>query len=181
MDQMISTFFSRMYQRFLKIRGTPKAIGLGFALGLFIGFTPTMGIQIMVAVFMASLFKWSKITAAIGVQVTNPFTAPFIYGITYFIGARILGIEAALTLPDQMDFDALVMMLEQAPGIFTALTLGGMVVGLPAAVLGYLVVFKAMDRYQEGLKSGIQIRTRMIRQKLERHKQARIRTKKPRK
>lgn len=176
---MLKKFFTRIYQRFLKIRGTPKEIGLGVALGLFIGFTPSMGIQILIAVFIASLFKWSKIAAALGVQVTNPFTAPFIYGGTYFVGARIMGIEAALKLPAQMDYDALLAMLRQAPGIFAAMTLGGVVIGLPAALAGYLVVYTFMGRYQEGLKSGIQTRTRMIRQKLSQRRVAKTRKKKP--
>jgi uncharacterized protein (DUF2062 family) len=40
---------------------------LGFAFGIFIGMTPTMGIQMPIAVFIAALIKWSKISAAFGV------------------------------------------------------------------------------------------------------------------
>jgi uncharacterized protein (DUF2062 family) len=37
-----------------------------------------MGFQIAIGVFIAALLKWNKIAAAVGVQVTNPLTAPFI-------------------------------------------------------------------------------------------------------
>ena len=59
---LIPPFFKTLYQRFIRTRGTPREIALGFALGLFIGFSPTMGAQIVIAVFFASLLKWSKIT-----------------------------------------------------------------------------------------------------------------------
>jgi uncharacterized protein (DUF2062 family) len=53
----------RAYERFVKIRGRPREIALGFALGVFIGMTPTIGIQMPIAVFFAALVKWSKISA----------------------------------------------------------------------------------------------------------------------
>jgi uncharacterized protein (DUF2062 family) len=160
---MISAHIKRIYDRFLKIRGTPREIALGFALGLFIGFTPTMGFQIVLGVFIASLLKWSKITAAIGVQITNPFTAPFIYSFTYFMGSKIMGLETPLVLTD-MSLDSLWTMLQQAPQIFTAMTLGGVLVGFPSAVIGYFVVYRTMNRYQSKLKETLLLSTRKIKQ-----------------
>jgi uncharacterized protein len=160
---MISAHIKRIYDRFLKIRGTPHEIALGFALGLFIGFTPTMGFQIVLGVFIASLLKWSKITAAIGVQITNPVTAPFIYSVTYFMGSKIMGLETPLILTD-MSVDSLWTMLQQAPQIFTAMTLGGVLVGLPSAVIGYFVVYRTMNRYQSKLKETLLLSTRKIKQ-----------------
>ena len=76
---------SRAYERFVRIRGRPREIALGFALCIFIGMLPTMGIQMPIAVFFAALLKWSKISPAFGVWITNPFTSPFIYGLTYMV------------------------------------------------------------------------------------------------
>lgn len=156
----------RIYDRFLKIRGTPRDIGLGFALGIFIGFSPSMGIQIILAIFVASLLKWSKITAAIGVQVTNPITAPFIYSFTYWLGSKLMGLEKPLILTRPITIESLVTMIQQAPGIFAAMTLGGILIGLPLAVIGYVVVYKMMGRYQEKIKVRIRNRARQIRQRL---------------
>ena len=58
--------------------------------------TPTMGIQMPIAVFVAALFKWSKISAAFGVWITNPITSPLIYGLTYIVGAKLLGLKSML-------------------------------------------------------------------------------------
>ena len=159
---MVWSFVNRLYHRFLRIRGTPREIALGGALGLFIGFTPTMGIQVILAVFFASIFKWSKITAALGVQITNPLTAPFIYSLTYVIGAKLLGLEKPFKPGGDMSLDMLMEMIGQAPAILGAMALGGALIGIPVAALGYIFVYRFMDRYQEPLKAGIKKGARKV-------------------
>ncbi|MEA3464587.1 MAG: DUF2062 domain-containing protein [Thermodesulfobacteriota bacterium] len=81
--------------RLLRLRASPDEIAKGFALGIFIGMTPTLGFQIIIAVSVAILLKQNKIAAAIGVWISNPLTAPFIYAVEYETGRFILGMERA--------------------------------------------------------------------------------------
>ena len=145
----------KVYERFVKIRGQPREIALGFALGIFIGMTPTMGIQMPLAVFLAAVFKWSKISAAFGVWITNPFTSPFIYGLTYIVGAKLLGLKLAMTSPEDFSWSIVKELLENAPAIFGALTLGGIIIGLPLAVLSYYLSFAAVNKYQQSIKAKV--------------------------
>ena len=147
--------FKKVYERFIKIRGEPRKIALGFALGLFVGMSPTMGLQIAIAVFFAALFKWNKISAAIGVWITNPVTAPFIYGMTYVTGARLLGIKKTYILNSEINLDTINKILQKAPGIFWALIIGGLIIGLPLAIAGYYLSYSAITRYQEGVRKKI--------------------------
>ena len=147
-----------VYERFVKIRGNPREIALGFALGIFIGLSPTMGIQMPIVVFLAAMLGWSKIAAVFGVWVTNPFTAPFIYGTTYFVGAKLLGLKATMTLPEELTWSIVKDMLRNAPVIFGALTVGGILTGLPAAILGYYLSFAAVEKYQQKLKAKVAAR-----------------------
>jgi uncharacterized protein (DUF2062 family) len=162
--------FGRLYERFVRIRGKPREIALGFALGVFIGLTPTMGIQMPIAVFLAAIFKWSKISAACGVWITNPFTAPFIYAATYFVGAKLLGIETAMSLPEELNWDLVRDMLSNAPLIFGALTVGGILLGLPLAILGYYLAFAAVNQYQRRVKAKVAAQKARLRVKKERLK-----------
>ena len=109
-------------QRFLKIRGEPREIGLGFALGIFIGMTPFMGFHTASAVFLAALFKWNKIAAAAAVWISNPATAPFVYGFTYYVGAKATGLDKTNGAPDFFSFEGLVNLFQNAPEILWALT-----------------------------------------------------------
>ena len=143
----------KTYERFLKIRGNPREIALGFALGLFIGMSPTMGVQMAIAVFFAALFKWNKISAAVAVWITNPFTAPIIYGLTYYVGAKIIGMSNNISFLSGFDLAGLLHLIQKTPEILLAMALGGVVVGLPLAVAGYYFSFSAVNTYQKDIKA----------------------------
>lgn len=148
----IYTFLKKTYERLLKIRGEPKQIALGFAMGLFVGMTPTIGFQILIAIFFAALFKWNKISAAIGVWITNPITAPFIYSVNYFVGAKIYGIKKNYSFADDLSVSTISAMFQKTSKILYALIIGGIVLGLPLAVAGYYFSFNAVRKYREDLK-----------------------------
>ena len=158
----MGSILKKIFERFIRIRGTPREIALGLALGLFIGFSPTMGLQIAIGVFFAALLKWSKVAAAIGVLVTNPFTAPFIYSFTYIIGARLLGLERIFTWNDAFDLEKIVDLMDKAPIVFLALTIGGIVVGIPAAVAGYFISRATVEKYQKSVQAKLQVQKNRI-------------------
>ena len=157
----------RAYERFLKIRGRPREIALGFALGLFIGMTPTIGFQMPIAIFLAALFKWNKISAAIAVWITNPLTAPFIYSFSYFVGAKALGFKIAPKLLTGLDFSTL---KEASAKIFLATTVGGVVVGIPLSLLSYYLVFSVVHGYQTKLKHRVAAKKEKLARKIKRKK-----------
>jgi len=152
----------KTYERFLKIRGKPRDIALGLSLGLFIAMTPTMGFQMVIAVFFASLLKWNKISAAIGVWITNPITAPFIYSFSYFVGLKLYTPKQMYKLPALMDSAGIYKILLKAPSLFTTLTIGGVVIGIPVAIIGYYLAHSVVKKYQDDIKA------KLAKQKLKR-------------
>ncbi len=68
-------------------RGSPQAIAGGFSLGIFLALTPTIGVQIILAVFLATFFKVSRPAALISVMITNPVTVPPIFTFNYWVGS----------------------------------------------------------------------------------------------
>jgi uncharacterized protein (TIGR03546 family) len=166
----LRTYVQKIYTRFLKIRGRPRQIALGLALGLFIGLTPTLGIQTAIVLFAAFVLKWNKISAALGVWITNPLTAPFIYGLTYVVGKKVLGITHTPGLSDEFSIGAFRAIINKTPDIFCALTVGAVVLGLPLAVLGYHLSYSILERYQEQIKSRIKVQRKKIAQKIKTRK-----------
>ena len=128
---------------------------MGFALGLFVGMTPSMGFQMVIAAALAASLKWDKISAAMGVWITNPVTAPFIYSVTYFVGAKIYGTSKIFTPPDELTVTIAKKILAKSPGIFYSLTIGGIVLGVPLAIAGYVISYMLVSRYQDDLKKKI--------------------------
>ena len=155
----LASIIRRLYERFIMIRGEPREVALGFALGIFVGMTPTVGVQTPIAIFIAALFKWSKLSAAIGVWISNPLTVPLIYGVTYITGAKLLSLDPVFDMPLSPTWSTLKVMLQKAPQAFGAMTVGGALLGIPLAIISYYLSYAAVDRYQKDVKE------KLVRQK----------------
>ena len=148
---IVITSVLRVYRRFLKIRGNPHEIALGFALGLFVGMTPFMGFQKPIAIFFAAIFQWNKISSAAGVWISNPLSAPVIYGITYFVGANMTGLSLSQNFTGFNEITIFGLM-NSTPEVLIAMILGGIIICIPIAITGYFFSFSAVKRYQDDIK-----------------------------
>jgi len=124
--------------RFIRLSGTPDEVAKGFALGIFIGMTPTFGFQMALAIFFAFLLRENKLAAVLGVWITNPVTAPFIYAAEYEFGRRLLQLEP-LTFKIDFTFDALMALSWE---ILVPLLVGSLVFGLLSTAISYAVVLR---------------------------------------
>jgi len=150
--ESLLSIIRRLYERFLRIRGEPREVALGFALGIFVGMTPTIGVQTPIAIFLAALFKWSKLSSAIGVWISNPLTAPILYGVTYITGAKILSLKPVFSMPLSPTWSTFKVMLQKAPQAFGAMTVGGALLGIPLAIVSYYLAYAAVEKYQTDVK-----------------------------
>ena len=147
-NRRFQAFTRRIYLRFIKLKGAPREIALGFALGLMIGMTPFLGAHIIACVLLASVLGWSKIAAVVGVNITNVFTAPLIYPINYWVGTRLVGASRGIDWSSLTDYDKLLQLMRQSPLILVDLAVGGVILGLPLAVAGYCLVLRLVRRYR---------------------------------
>jgi hypothetical protein len=69
-----------------RLRGSSKAVAGGLALGVFIAITPTIGLQVVLAALLATIFNLNRPAAIITVWITNPFTIPVIFTFNYWVG-----------------------------------------------------------------------------------------------
>ena len=134
----------RLYLRFLKIRGTPQQISQGLALGIFIGMTPFLGFHTVIAVMLASLLKWGKISAGLGVFITNPLTAPIIYPLTYQLGAMVTGFSDPIHWQRLFEQGGLVALFKNSPMILVDMLIGGAIIGVPLAIMAYYVALRSV-------------------------------------
>ncbi len=136
------------YLRFIRLRGEPRDLALGMAMGVFCGMLPIIPFQTALAVTLAIFFKGSKITAAIGTWVSNPLNWYFLYYYSYKLGTTLLG------LPEQRKVFSAVIESIRAGERFvdvaghalgagatfiTAFILGGVLLGIVFAPLAYFV------------------------------------------
>jgi uncharacterized protein (DUF2062 family) len=134
------------YLKTLRIKAPPHSIGLGMAIGVFVGFLPLIPFQTVIAVTLAFFFRCSKITAALGTWVTNPANVVFVYYFLYRIGRLLVPGDALGFDPNQL---ALTEMFTSGWHLVMIMSVGGLVVGIPAAVLTYFLTVRLILVYHE--------------------------------
>ena len=133
------------YLRLILLPDTPHKVALGLAIGIFVGLTPTVLLQTMIAVPIAWLLRGSKVAAAIGVWVSNPLTIPPLYAAFFYVGRMISPFGRQTSLPPNWTVHDLMVAGGDAA---LAGIIGGMAIGVVAAPLMYWLVNKYIDRLQ---------------------------------
>jgi uncharacterized protein (DUF2062 family) len=132
----IRGFVRYFYNRFIRLHGSPEQVAWGAAVGFFVAMTPTMGIQTLLAVPVAAFFRINKLAAAATVWLTNPITAPLIYGLNYMVGAKLLGYPLKALFFSSPSWETF---WYSGRHVFLSLTVGGILTGIIAGVVGYFV------------------------------------------
>jgi uncharacterized protein (DUF2062 family) len=89
--------FRAAIRRLLAIDDPPERTALAFSIGIFIAFSPFLGLHTIIATLIAFAFRFNKIAIYSGTFVNNPFlTMVPIILLSYATGAFILGRPLAL-------------------------------------------------------------------------------------
>lgn len=84
--------FRATFRRLLAIDDPPERTALAFSIGVFIAFSPFLGLHTIAATLVAFLFRFNKIAIYSGTFLNNPFlTLVPIIVVSYAIGAFVLG------------------------------------------------------------------------------------------
>jgi uncharacterized protein (DUF2062 family) len=84
--------FRATFRRLLTLDDPPERTALAFSIGVFIAFSPFLGLHTIMATLAAFLFRFNKIAIYSGTFINNPFLTlvPIIIA-SYAIGAFVLG------------------------------------------------------------------------------------------
>ncbi|MEL4894977.1 DUF2062 domain-containing protein [Crocosphaera sp. Alani8] len=138
------------YLRFLRLRGTPRYISRGLAFGVFAGCFPLFGLQTLIGVLLAVLFRGHKLTAAAGTWVSNPLTYVPIFAFNYKVGEFLLGFgvgKTPVTLPE--NWQSWTDLKESGLVFLVTLFSGCFVIGLVASILTYIISVKFIARWRK--------------------------------
>jgi len=77
--------------RVLRLTASPHAVAMGVAAGIFVSWTPFIGVHFIMAFVLTYIFSGNLVAAALGCAAFgNPLTYPFIWGVTWEIGHLLL-------------------------------------------------------------------------------------------
>jgi uncharacterized protein (DUF2062 family) len=139
--------------RVLHVDDTPHRIALGVAVGIFITWTPTISLQMVLTVALSALLRANKVVGVPFVWISNPATLAPIYLPNYFVGCWILrqprqNLEPLFQAWDRGLWDGLVAMWQTGWQGFWPLWTGSIVVGGALGVLSYFATRFAVVRYR---------------------------------
>ncbi len=147
---LVRTKLKEFHQRFLSLRGEPRAVALGMALGVFVGVTPTIPFHTLLIVAFGLILRWNIASAYLGSWlISNPLTIPIFYYAQYEIGTFCLGTgKTGLVLADY----SLVSLASAGWQILCPLLLGGLITAPLFAVPVYFITLRlarSLRRTQE--------------------------------
>lgn len=132
----------------ISLRDSPRRLALSFAVGVFIGMSPVLGLHTVLGVAAAWVFRLNKFVTIIGVYITNPWTIVPIYTFATWVGMQLLG--GGILLP-AINWNALsfaYLMKEMKP-LLWPFVFGTTLVGILSSVIGYFVVYHAVVKGRE--------------------------------
>ncbi|MBI5640549.1 MAG: DUF2062 domain-containing protein [Nitrospirae bacterium] len=137
--------FRDRLRQILSIKESPHRIAVAFAIGVFIGMSPLLGIHTVLGIAVSWMFKLNRIVTLIGVFITNPWTIVPIYTFGTWLGARLMQIDHIMPDIDWSHISMLGLIREFRP-LLMPFVVGNTLLGVVSAVLGYLVIYKAVKR-----------------------------------
>ena len=147
----------RVYRYVRTLNGNPQNLARGLAVGVFAGSFPFFGIQSLIGVLLAIIFRGSKVAAVMGTWISNPLTYIPIFIFNFRVGKLLLGVESLSSR--QINYESLQAWRELGFAFTIVLLVGCLVVGTVLAIISYfagLSFFKRIQKSEKKLKLGSQ-------------------------
>lgn len=126
----------------LSLDSHPGHIAAGFAVGVFISFTPFFGLHTPLAIAAAFILRLNKLTCITGAWINTPITVIPILGLSYKLGRVLRGLP-----PGELHLKGLEWQYLEKHA--TSLLLGSSILGFIAAILSYFACYYLVVRFRQ--------------------------------
>lgn len=125
----------------LSLDSHPAHISAGFAVGVFISFTPFLGFHTPMAIAVAFILRLNKLTCLTGAWVNTPLTVVPALALSYKLGRILRGLPPQELHINSLDWQHLKVHA-------TSLLVGSSVLGFAVAVLSYFLMYWLIVRFR---------------------------------
>ncbi|MBD0327589.1 MAG: DUF2062 domain-containing protein [Pyrinomonadaceae bacterium] len=146
-------------RRLLAIDDPPERTALAFSIGVFIAFSPFLGLHTIMATVLAFWFRFNKIAIYAGTFINNPFftLVPIILA-SYATGAFLMGKPLALPAegmellkhPRLLTGNWWSELFRNSWDVLLPFTIGGMVLSIVGSLLAYPLTLRFLRRRRTG-------------------------------
>jgi hypothetical protein len=82
-------------RNFVTLDDSPERIALAFSIGVFISFSPLLGLHTLIGMFIAMSFGLNRMAMLTGTWINNPWTLLPIYSAATYVGQKLAGFHDA--------------------------------------------------------------------------------------
>ncbi|MRR54226.1 MAG: DUF2062 domain-containing protein [Deltaproteobacteria bacterium] len=129
----------------LTLDSHPGHISAGFAVGVFISFSPFFGLHTILAITAAFLLRINKITCLTGTWVNTPFTVVPVFLASNRIGEALLGRTPEKIVFQDLNLSTSLTLLKSHG---TPILIGTSLIGFLAALVSYFVLYYLIVRFR---------------------------------
>lgn len=138
-----------LLRQILALDDTDHSKAMGVAVGMFVGLTPTVGIQMLMVLLLAALtsrlFYFNRVAALLTVYISNPLTMLPIYWLNYEVGTLFVAGEASREeFAKILEYNGFAEWWQTILGLFVdvgmPLIVGSLVVATVCGVVSYPVM-----------------------------------------
>lgn len=138
-----------VYRYICRSSKNPESLARGVGLGLFIGFLPAIGFQVIIAFLTAGFFNANRIVTMLGTLVTNPFTAIPVSAFSIWLGDWVLpGTKLSEISLKSLDFSTV---LHSSSQLGLAYVVGCLMLSCVSSSLGYGIARLYLAKARRGL------------------------------
>jgi hypothetical protein len=141
--------FRRVVQLLLHVEETPHRTALAFGIGIFIAFSPFLGIHMGIALLVAFLFRLNRVAILLGTYLNNPWTLAPMYLAGTSLGCFLLGVsnDGLEAIDWDLHGHAFIenLLTNLRPYVWPFL-LGNTMLGLACGLVGYFVLRRVLER-----------------------------------
>jgi uncharacterized protein (TIGR03546 family) len=138
--------WKKRLKHILTLDNHPGHIAAGFAVGVFISFTPFFGFHTAIAIVAAFLFRLNKLTCITGSWVNTPMTVAPVLVVSYKLGRMLLGrTPQELDLKHELSWQYALKLLDKQG---TSILLGTSIIGIVSAIIAYFLCYYLVVRFR---------------------------------
>jgi uncharacterized protein len=140
------------FHELLHLDDPPRRLAVALAVGVFVSCTPFWGLQTVLAIAIAAVFRLNRAATVLGTWLNLPWFAPIVYGAAIKIGllvapglreADAASLDLLLRDPSALSWDAAWSWLR---GSSLPLLVGSTIVGLVAGCATFAIALTALAR-----------------------------------
>ena len=150
MKEAKTSGFRGFLRQLLHLGDSPERTALAFSVGVFLSFSPFIGLHTALAILVAFVFRLNRLAVLIGAYVNTPWTFAPVASFGTAVGFYALGTESRLSA---IQWDSMLseafwqQMFSDVDHLLLPFLVGNLTLSLLAGLISYLIMRRILIRH----------------------------------